>query len=112
MALKGQKDRRWKIEHAQIVSPEDFDMFDNIVPSVQPTHATSDMYWAKDRVGKERMKGAYAFKDLLKQIRKRCFRNRFSCRKSKSIFNIFCCGNSLEKIQTIIQKVDFKWKMF
>ena len=64
-ALKGQKDRRWKIEHSQIVSPEDFDMFDNIVPSVQPTHATSDMYWAGDRIGKERMKGAYAFKDLL-----------------------------------------------
>lgn len=65
LALKGQKDRRWKIEHAQIVSPEDFDMFDNIVPSVQPTHATSDMYWAKDRVGEKRMKGAYAYKDLL-----------------------------------------------
>ena len=64
-ALKGQKDRRWKIEHAQIVSPEDFDLFDNIVPSIQPTHATSDMYWAGDRVGKERMKGAYAYKDLL-----------------------------------------------
>ncbi len=67
MALKGQKDRRWKIEHAQIISPEDFDKFDNIVPSVQPTHATSDMYWAKDRVGAERMKGAYAYKDLLKK---------------------------------------------
>jgi predicted amidohydrolase YtcJ len=67
LALKGQKDRRWKIEHAQIISPEDFDMFDNIVPSIQPTHATSDMYWAGDRVGKERMKGAYAYKDLLKK---------------------------------------------
>lgn len=66
-ALKGQKDRRWKIEHAQIISPEDFDMFDNIVPSIQPTHATSDMYWAKDRVGTKRMKGAYAYKDLLKK---------------------------------------------
>jgi predicted amidohydrolase YtcJ len=66
-ALKGQKDRRWKIEHAQIISPEDFDMFDNIVPSIQPTHATSDMYWAKDRVGTERMKGAYAYRDLLKK---------------------------------------------
>lgn len=64
-ALEGQKDRRWKIEHAQIISPEDFDLFDNIVPSVQPTHATSDMYWAETRIGKDRMKGAYAFKDLL-----------------------------------------------
>lgn len=63
--LKGKKDRRWRIEHAQIIAPEDFNMFENILPSIQPTHATSDMYWAKDRVGKERMKGAYAYKDLL-----------------------------------------------
>lgn len=64
-ALKDQKNRRWRIEHAQIVSPEDFPLFNNVLPSIQPTHATSDMYWAQDRVGKERMKGAYAFKDLL-----------------------------------------------
>tara|TARA_R110000850_G_scaffold150497_1_gene273254 strand:- start:164530 stop:166158 length:1629 start_codon:yes stop_codon:yes gene_type:complete len=58
--------RRWKIEHAQIVSPSDFDYFENgIIPSVQPTHATSDMYWAEDRVGPQRMTGAYAYKDLL-----------------------------------------------
>jgi hypothetical protein len=63
--LKGKKDRRWKIEHAQVVSPEDFNLFDDIIPSVQPTHATSDMYWAEDRLGSERIKGAYAFKDLL-----------------------------------------------
>ncbi|MDN3619881.1 amidohydrolase [Polaribacter undariae] len=63
--LKNEKDRRWRIEHAQIIAPDDFKNFDNILPSVQPTHATSDMYWAEDRIGKERMKGAYAFKDLL-----------------------------------------------
>ncbi len=65
-ALKGAKDRRWKVEHAQVISQEDFDYFEKgIIPSVQPTHATSDMYWAKDRLGAERMKGAYAYKDLL-----------------------------------------------
>lgn len=63
--LKNKENKRWRIEHAQIISPDDFKNFDNILPSVQPTHATSDMYWAKDRVGEERMKGAYAFKDLL-----------------------------------------------
>jgi predicted amidohydrolase YtcJ len=63
--LKNQKDRRWRIEHAQIIDKNDFNYFDNILPSVQPTHATSDMYWAEDRVGTERIKGAYAFKDLL-----------------------------------------------
>src|SRR5690606_12727098 len=49
--LKGKNDRRWRIEHAQIVSPTDFEKFStyNIIPSIQPTHATSDMYWAEDR---------------------------------------------------------------
>lgn len=63
--LKGQEDRRWRIEHAQIIDVDDMHYFNNIVPSVQPTHATSDMYWAEERVGSERMVGAYAFKDLL-----------------------------------------------
>ncbi len=68
--LKDKKDRRWKIEHAQIVAAEDFDLFDDIIPSIQPTHATSDMYWAEDRVGSERIKGGYAFKDLLNKYGK------------------------------------------
>lgn len=67
--LKGKNDKRWRIEHAQVVNKNDFKLFgeNNIVPSVQPTHATSDMYWAQDRLGAERVKGAYAFNDLLKQ---------------------------------------------
>ncbi|MCG7855396.1 amidohydrolase [Flavihumibacter sp.] len=67
--LKGSNDRRWRIEHAQVVHPDDFALFGkyNIIPSVQPTHATSDMYWAGERLGKEREKGAYAFNDLLNQ---------------------------------------------
>ncbi|UHG90564.1 amidohydrolase [Spirosoma oryzicola] len=67
--LKGRNDRRWRIEHAQVVSPEDVQKFGqySIIPSVQPTHATSDMYWAAERLGPIRVKGAYAFKDLLKQ---------------------------------------------
>lgn len=64
--LAGKPDRRWKVEHAQVISPEDFELFNDIIPSVQPTHATSDMYWAEDRVGHERIKGAYAYQDLLK----------------------------------------------
>ena len=68
-ALKGKNDRRWRIEHAQVVNQGDFDLFgdNNIIPSVQSTHATSDMYWAGDRLGPERVKGAYAFKQLLDQ---------------------------------------------
>lgn len=67
--LKGKNDRRWRIEHAQVINPADFNLFgeNNIVPSVQPTHATSDMYWAGERLGAERLKGAYAYNQLLKQ---------------------------------------------
>ncbi|GEQ87327.1 amidohydrolase [Patiriisocius marinistellae] len=65
-ALEGKEDARWRVEHAQIVTPIDFkDFSKNIIPSIQPTHATSDMYWAEDRVGAERIKGAYAYKTLL-----------------------------------------------
>ncbi len=65
--LKGKNDKRWRIEHAQVVNSNDFHFFAdyNIIPSVQPTHATSDMYWAADRIGPERMRGAYAYKQLL-----------------------------------------------
>jgi predicted amidohydrolase YtcJ len=67
--LKGKNDKRWRIEHAQVVNSQDFKYFGifNIIPSVQPTHATSDMYWAKDRLGSEAVKGAYAFKQLLQE---------------------------------------------
>ena len=67
--IKKQDDRRWRIEHAQVVAPSDFHLFgrSGTIPSVQPTHATSDMYWAEERLGTERVKGAYAFKELLKQ---------------------------------------------
>jgi hypothetical protein len=68
--LKEKNDRRWRIEHAQIINPEDFHLFNkyNILPSVQPSHATSDMYWAEDRIGKARLKGAYSYNTLIKQI--------------------------------------------
>jgi predicted amidohydrolase YtcJ len=67
--LKGKNDRRWRIEHAQVINPTDFHLFGqyNIIPSVQPTHATSDMYWAADRLGTDRVKGAYAFRQLLNE---------------------------------------------
>lgn len=70
-ALKGKTDRRWKVEHAQVLDGVDFDYFKNgIIPSVQPTHATSDMYWAEERLGSQRVKGAYAFKTLLNRAGK------------------------------------------
>jgi predicted amidohydrolase YtcJ len=67
--LERQTNRRWRIEHAQVMNEADFDLFGkyHIIPSVQPTHATSDMYWAKERLGAERERGAYAYRRLLEQ---------------------------------------------
>lgn len=65
--LKTTNDKRWKIEHAQVIHSNDFEKFKalTVIPSIQPTHATSDMYWAADRLGAERVKNAYAYKKLL-----------------------------------------------
>ncbi len=67
--LKGKNDRRWRIEHAQVLSPDDFHYFGDysIIPSIQSTHCTSDMYWAGERLGDKRIKSAYAYKQLLEQ---------------------------------------------
>ena len=66
--LENKIDPRWRIEHSQIIDLKDMNGFnDKILPSVQPTHATSDMYWAEYRVGSKRIKGAYAYKALLEK---------------------------------------------
>lgn len=64
--LGGSNDKRWRIEHAQVVSAEDRPLFArySVIPSVQPTHATSDGPWAIDRLGPERIADAYAYEDL------------------------------------------------
>ena len=58
---------RFRIEHFQIVPPGDFARIahDGIIASMQPTHATSDMPWAEQRVGPERIKGGYAWRTVL-----------------------------------------------
>jgi len=69
------REARWRIEHFQVTTKEDLEFlkksghkeeYSQLIPSVQPTHATSDMYWAKDRLGPDRIKYAYAYNDLLK----------------------------------------------
>lgn len=59
-------DHRWRIEHAQIIAPEDLPRLAkmHVIASMQPTHATSDMPWAEDRVGPRRINGAYAWRKL------------------------------------------------
>jgi len=67
--LKGRPelDHRFRVEHAQVIAPADIPRFASlgVIPSMQPTHATSDMPWAEARLGPERVKGAYAWRQLL-----------------------------------------------
>jgi predicted amidohydrolase YtcJ len=67
--LKQKNNRRWRIEHAQVVNPADVPKFSkySVIPSIQATHGTSDMYWAGKRLGTEREKHGYAYNDLMKQ---------------------------------------------
>jgi len=65
-ALSISPDPRWRIEHAQVVDKVDLQKFGSkILPSVQPTHATSDMEWADERLGEKRVANAYTYKELL-----------------------------------------------
>ena len=67
-ALVFSDDPRWRVEHSQVIDTADIKLFNRkTIPSVQPTHATSDMYWAEDRLGSDRLLGSYAYKALLNQ---------------------------------------------
>ncbi len=72
-------DHRWRVEHAQILDPGDIPRFADlgVIPAMQPTHCTSDMDWADERLGEERLKGAYAWKSLLDSGARVCFGTDF-----------------------------------
>lgn len=60
------RDPRWRVEHAQVLDAPDIEKFSaKIIPSIQPLHATSDMYWAGDRLGESRLKNAYVYQEQL-----------------------------------------------
>jgi predicted amidohydrolase YtcJ len=80
---------RWRIEHAQVVDPKDVNKFSDIIPSVQPTHATSDMYWAKERLGEQRVKCAYAYNDLLKACGKIALGTDFPVENINPLFTFY-----------------------
>lgn len=67
LGATGARGHRLRVEHAQVLHPDDIGRFAKmgVLPSMQPTHCTSDMYWAEARLGHERSKGAYAWRSLL-----------------------------------------------
>ncbi len=73
------RDRRWRVEHAQILAPQDVPRFAElgVIAAMQPTHCTSDMDWAGERLGRERLTGAYAWRTLLDTGAHVCFGTDF-----------------------------------
>jgi len=86
----GGKALRNRVEHAQVINVDDIPRFKtlNIIPAMQPTHATSDMNMAEDRVGSDRLKGAYAWQTFLKQGSPVAFGSDFPVELSNPFFGL------------------------
>ncbi len=84
-------DHRFRIEHAQCVSEADLERFAelNVIASMQPTHATSDMRWAEDRVGQERLRGCYAWRTLLNSGARLAFGSDFPVESENPLLGIY-----------------------
>lgn len=86
----GGKSLRHRVEHTQVVAVEDIPRFKqlDIIPAMQPTHATSDMNMAEDRIGKDRLRGAYAWQTFLKQGSKLAFGSDFPVELANPFFGL------------------------
>jgi predicted amidohydrolase YtcJ len=89
----GPRDRRDRIEHAQVVEPMDFARFAqlNVIASMQPSHQTTDMRWAEDRIGSERIKGAYAWATMLKNGVHLAFGTDYSVEPLSPFRGLYAC---------------------
>ncbi|MEN9699949.1 MAG: hypothetical protein RLZZ301_1147 [Bacteroidota bacterium] len=95
-AFKRKPDHRFRIEHAQVIDPQDAARFSAyaVFPSVQPTHAVSDARWAQQRLGATRMKGAYAYRTLLQQFGMLAIGTDFPVEKTNPFLSIEAALNA------------------
>ncbi|HKW35073.1 MAG TPA: amidohydrolase [Candidatus Acidoferrum sp.] len=89
----GRRDRRDRIEHAQVVAPMDFQRFAElkVIASMQPSHQTTDMRWAEDRVGIERIKGAYAWNTMLQDGVRLAFGTDYNVEPISPFRGLYAC---------------------
>jgi predicted amidohydrolase YtcJ len=85
------KDARWRVEHAQILDPADIPRFGKlgVIAAMQPTHCTSDMDWADERLGEERLAGAYAWRSLLESGAHMCYGTDFPVEKVEPLEGLY-----------------------
>jgi predicted amidohydrolase YtcJ len=89
----GPRDRRDRIEHAQVVAPMDFARFAelHVIASMQPSHQTTDMRWAEDRIGRERIIGAYAWATMLKNKVRLAFGTDYNVEPISPFRGLYAC---------------------
>ena len=87
------RDRRDRIEHAQVVAPEDIARFGrlHVIASMQPAHQLNDMRWAEERIGPERVKGAYAWNSIEKAGGKLAFGTDYPVEPINPLRGIYAC---------------------
>jgi hypothetical protein len=92
-ASNGKRDARHKIEHAQVVAPEDFAKFraNEVIASMQPCHEASDMRWAGERLGPARSKGAYAWNTMLKNEIRLAFGSDYPVEPLNPLISLYAC---------------------
>jgi len=85
------QDARWRIEHAQILHPDDIPRFSDlgVIAAMQPTHCTSDMDWADERLGEDRLPGAYAWRSLVKSGARLCFGTDFPVERVDPLHGLY-----------------------
>jgi hypothetical protein len=85
------RDARWRVEHAQILDPADIPRFAKlgVIAAMQPVHCTSDMDWADERLGEDRLKGAYAWQSLLKTGARLCYGTDFPVEKVEPLEGLY-----------------------
>jgi len=89
----GPRDRRDRIEHAQVVAPDDFARFGqlHVIASMQPSHQTTDMRWAEQRIGPERIKGAYSWATLQKSGARLAFGTDYDVEPISPFRGLYAC---------------------
>jgi predicted amidohydrolase YtcJ len=93
LKANGPRDRRSRIEHAQVVAPEDFARFAklNVIASMQPSHQTTDMRWAEQRLGPERVNGAYAWATMQKNGVRLAFGTDYDVEPINPMRGLYAC---------------------
>src|SRR5712692_4280776 len=93
LAANGRRDSRHRIEHAQVIAPEDLSRFAQlgVIASMQPRHETTDMRWAEDRLGAVRSRGAYAWNSLRKHNARLAFGADYPVEPINPLLGLYAC---------------------